>query len=190
METHTDVIIEYPCDECTDTCPSEYALIQHKLDKHNEEETPKLISSVEEISEESTAVVTTDADAEDQSPVNENTENAVSKYVHKCSFCGFKFSRELKLRNHIDTIHFGVKPFSCDTCGKDFRHLSSLEEHKRFHTGEKPIACTKCDKRFTLHKHLASHMLSHHNGRAKLYECEYCGKSFLLEHNLKGIFLY
>ncbi|KAM6980467.1 zinc finger and BTB domain-containing protein 49 [Aplochiton taeniatus] len=70
----------------------------------------------------------------------------------------------------------GHKQYSCEVCGKIFKHPSNLELHKRSHTGEKPFQCNICGKNFSQAGNLQTH-LRRHSGE-KPYICELCGKSF------------
>ncbi|XP_058488185.1 zinc finger and BTB domain-containing protein 49 [Solea solea] len=72
--------------------------------------------------------------------------------------------------------HTGHKQYSCDVCGKIFKHPSNLELHKRSHTGEKPFQCNVCGRNFSQAGNLQTH-LRRHSGE-KPYICELCGKSF------------
>ncbi|XP_031550026.1 zinc finger protein 143-like [Actinia tenebrosa] len=73
----------------------------------------------------------------------------------------------------------------CDfkSCGKKFKKLQRLIEHKRTHTGERPCLCPKCDKTFVREMHLKRHMLSH-NG-TKSFSCMHCKLMFTTKHYLK-----
>ncbi|XP_037538442.1 zinc finger protein 771 [Nematolebias whitei] len=68
------------------------------------------------------------------------------------------------------------KPYSCDSCGKSFSHLSSLNRHRNIHTPDKAYSCKLCDKTFKKNSLLLSHIRTHNNKR--LYSCEECGKRF------------
>ena len=48
--------------------------------------------------------------------------------LHPCHLCSKTFNRNCNLERHIK-VHKGVKEFSCDWCGKEFRDPRSLKTH-------------------------------------------------------------
>lgn len=52
----------------------------------------------------------------------------------------------------------GARPFTCEICGKAFKHKHHLTEHRRLHSGEKPFECKKCGKRFSHSGSYSQHM--------------------------------
>ena len=66
---------------------------------------------------------------------------------YSCQTCGRAFKELSTLQNH-ERIHSGERPFVCETCGKSFRQRVSYLVHRRIHTGVMPYSCQLCDKKF------------------------------------------
>ncbi|XP_017775854.1 PREDICTED: zinc finger protein 271-like [Nicrophorus vespilloides] len=98
------------------------------------------------------------------------------KVFYKCEFCEkiYKFSSSLITHQ---TIHTGIRNFSCHICGKRFRQGSNLNIHiNAFHNKIRKFSCTICQMRFATKAFLEEHMNKHTNTRP--YICDVCGKSF------------
>ena len=69
-----------------------------------------------------------------------------------CTFCDQKFESENILKEHVHSVHDGLKPHKCEDCGKSFGNISILERHLHVvHDGYKDYKCEFCDKSFTAH---------------------------------------
>lgn len=82
-----------------------------------------------------------------------------------------------------------AKNFSCEYCGKGFRHKSYFEYHLRTHRGDRPFKCDICQKTFFERSKLNRHLNSCHNVKNSYYAdsesdvknsntCSKCNKTF------------
>ena len=76
---------------------------------------------------------------------------------------------------HLRT-HFGIKPYTCSICSKEFNDKGNLKTHLRIHTGERPYKCKVCYKAFKTEGQLREHFGSHY--RDKPFQCPYCLKYY------------
>ncbi|XP_015601963.1 zinc finger protein 2 homolog [Cephus cinctus] len=105
--------------------------------------------------------------------------------THKCTLCNRSFRDNVRLKEHHQSIHEGVKPHQCDVCGRTFHRLSNMRAHRIKHFGHK---CPHCEEVFERTRPLASHIQNIHGlepeirGQSKrqytssCYVCRFCGK--------------
>ncbi|TYZ62802.1 hypothetical protein PybrP1_007780 [[Pythium] brassicae (nom. inval.)] len=101
-----------------------------------------------------------------------------------------KFLEQVDMYSKPKITKSRVKPskkHECETCQKQFRGRSELQNHVRTHTKEKPLACSHpgCNKRYAHSSNLRAHERTHLG--IKPYSCHYdgCGKSFAHSVSLK-----
>ncbi|XP_055710217.1 gastrula zinc finger protein XlCGF26.1-like [Phlebotomus papatasi] len=106
------------------------------------------------------------------SELNSHMTIHVKTKLLSCELCPLKFSRRGNLKQHINTVHQGIKNHHCTICSKSFGTTRSLKNHLMLHTGERPFACTKCPKGFIRMEQLTVHMKIH-TGQ-DMFFCEFC----------------
>ncbi|XP_050717886.1 zinc finger protein 184-like [Eriocheir sinensis] len=99
----------------------------------------------------------------------------------KCPHCPTRtFVTQEGYNNHVSSMHEGVKPYACGTCGKRFAYQHSLRNHYALHEPpkeEREYPCPTCGKVFTHPSSLIYHRdSSHNNGR--VFVCHLCGSTF------------
>lgn len=104
----------------------------------------------------------------------------------KCTLCNRSFRDRVRLKEHNQSIHEGVKPHQCDVCGRMFHRSSNMRAHRAKHFGQK---CSHCEEVFQSLRPLANHMQSVHGVEINLktqarkgyssscYVCRFCGKT-------------
>lgn len=114
----------------------------------------------------------------------------------KCEICSRSFRDNVRLKEHMKSIHEGVKPHSCDVCGKSFHRLSNMKAHRALHFGHK---CPHCEQNFEKIRQLVTHIQDDHgleppaNLLSKkgyvtgTFVCKFCGRTLstyqsLLDH--------
>ena len=55
------------------------------------------------------------------------------KSVYVFDQCGKEFTRSHDLKRHVQSLHSGVKEFTCDKCEKSIATRDILSRHKRIH---------------------------------------------------------
>lgn len=107
-----------------------------------------------------------------------------------CNKCSKGFETMLDKRQHMRT-HIERQKFVCDKCGKEYLHMSSLENHKSIQHGEyiksdesQRFKCRHCTQIFPNRTDLFAHTKEHENNQSFL--CDMCGKCFKGRHQLSN----
>ena len=100
-----------------------------------------------------------------------------SAVKHKCTICQRGFNSPKDLRSHVNAIHEGKRDFKCNSCGKCFGRVHTLNVHIQRSHGKAigKYVCSYCERRFHTNYHLNSHTTAIHEKGEKTFECS---KSF------------
>ncbi|KAF7705351.1 hypothetical protein HF521_020637 [Silurus meridionalis] len=100
---------------------------------------------------------------------------------YSCHICGKRFQGKSGLKRHRCSRNGssssplsqdgGDKCYTCDQCGRSYRHAGSLLNHKKTHSADL-LHCSLCLKTFTDHLELQSH------SQMARHCCPDCGKTF------------
>lgn len=99
-----------------------------------------------------------------------------------CAICQKQFKDGYTLRLHVDKWHKGSTRFQCDHYSKFFANLKNLRLHKASHSPSKRKNCVHCPQTFGSAKALKRYMLNKHASGPSSFNCEFCGKSFIVKH--------
>lgn len=95
--------------------------------------------------------------------------------------CGKAFRQLATLSQHRAT-HANECRYACELCEKSFNRLSNLIEHRKTHNKQKLHQCHLCNKAFHQKGNLKNHIYTHTNERP--YKCDVCHKGFNQMSNL------
>ncbi|XP_027730194.1 LOW QUALITY PROTEIN: zinc finger protein 646 [Vombatus ursinus] len=76
-----------------------------------------------------------------------------------CELCGRTYKHAGSLINHRQSHQTGH--FGCQACSKGFSNLMALKNHRRIHAEPRRFHCGECGKAFRLRKQLANHQRVH-----------------------------
>ncbi|NP_001390987.1 zinc finger protein 646 [Mus musculus] len=82
-----------------------------------------------------------------------------SERPFSCEVCGRTYKHAGSLINHRQSHQTGH--FGCQACSKGFSNLMSLKNHRRIHADPRQFRCSECGKAFRLRKQLANHQRVH-----------------------------
>lgn len=104
--------------------------------------------------------------------------------VYQCDVCSKICKDKTKLKLHRE-IHTDLRNVICQQCGKGFKTMNCLRNHKRTHLPERVyFGCDQCDKRYTQKVQLKKHIEIVHMNRRD-FKCETCNASFGTKSVLK-----
>ena len=115
-----------------------------------------------------------------------HVQSHLNRREHRCEVCEKRFNTKADLKVHSQT-HEESKRFSCKICGKVFKRSDNMARHVKIHVNDRAHKCITCGKGFNTRFNLKMHMKMHEGPKARIFACEYCGKSFyrrgsLMEH--------
>ena len=105
--------------------------------------------------------------------IDDSQSQNISKGMFDCEQCGTKYTQKSTLKNHIQSIHEGVK-YACNQCDYQYTKQQHLKTHiQSKHEGVR-YPCNQCNYQATEKSHLKSHIKSVHEGvRYPCNQCDY-----------------
>ncbi|KAH8247161.1 hypothetical protein KR032_011603 [Drosophila birchii] len=140
-EEEDDEPVIYKCSICSKPYKKPNAYKRHMLEVHNivPADLPKLVCNQCGL----------DFPTDNQLHAHYRTHlPAKLKADNSCPHCEKRFTTPGTLKRHIEGVHKGIKPYVCDLCGKSFKYITALKDHKLVHTDECPFECPDCHRRF------------------------------------------
>ena len=157
---------EEKLNECDDADPCEFNQQQKTFRERFEE---YIAAHTRKKTNMNTELMVNNEDA--LKPLN-NNHVSISKNIHEaesynCKWCNALFLREILWRDHMRSVHFGKKLYSCDQCDAKFTNQTHLFTHKGY------MHFNKFRKIVEENQRLEDNHLSTHGGK-KISGCDEC----------------
>ena len=63
-----------------------------------------------------------------------NSDGGNDNMDRLCHICGRIFTKKCDLKRHVNQVHFGLRPYSCNCCDQSFKRRTQLKAHMvKFH---------------------------------------------------------
>ncbi|KAK6629138.1 hypothetical protein RUM43_002955 [Polyplax serrata] len=107
--------------------------------------------------------------------------------LYKCDQCPYKTPSYSRLTNIHRGIHGKARPFLCDICGKGFKTVKQMRNHKNIHKAKmvrmSVCHCEICGRTVADKRQLELHINNTHK-KKKPYLCYMCGYASAVKHSL------
>lgn len=93
-----------------------------------------------------------------------------------CEICSKMFAYKFQLDIHVQGVHYNLRPFSCNLCGKSFKTRynfgSHMAQHKDIRNFQCPFCPRRCRKSYDLRIHIRTHT------GEKPFQCKHCQRAY------------
>ena len=107
--------------------------------------------------------------------------------LYKCDRCPYKTPSYSRLTNIHRGIHGKARPFLCDICGKGFKTVKQMRNHKNIHKAKmvrmSVCHCEICGRTVADKRQLELHVNNTHK-KKKPFLCYMCGYASAVKHSL------
>uniref|UniRef100_A0A182PYL4 C2H2-type domain-containing protein n=1 Tax=Anopheles epiroticus TaxID=199890 RepID=A0A182PYL4_9DIPT len=111
-------------------------------------------------------------------------ERPYRKRSHICGSCGLAYFTSSALKRHETVCTVVDKNYTCEECGKQFRQIITLKNHRKLHQAQKTFACSVCSKTFKQKFEITIHMVTHTGEQP--FPCDQCPARFKRKQALKN----